>query len=337
MSANSFGHIFKVTTFGESHGGGLGVVIEGCPSGVSFDMELLKKNMNRRRPGQSSVTTSRVETDTPKLLSGVFEGRTLGTPIAIMIENNNVDSSSYSQRNLEQRKGHATDLWADKFGHSDPRGSGRASGRETASRVMAGSVGQMVLKELSPNLNVCAYVSQIGPIFLGEPPSELSNEFVDQFPTRMPKAELNQKATHLLEKAKSEGDSFGGVVGLQITGCPRGLGQPVFHKIKSDLASALMGIGAASSVRFGGADENYSLSGLEFHDSNKNYGGIRGGITTGEVIQCHLGFKPPATIGKMAKEGRHDPCILPRVVPVVEAMTHLVLVDHLLWVRLDRA
>lgn len=341
MNANSFGQIFRVTTFGESHGPALGVIVDGCPSGVFFDGELLQKNLDRRRPGQSSVTTSRNELDRVEILSGVFEDKTLGTPIAMMVRNQDANSASYTPTHLETRRGHATDLWQDKFAHSDPRGSGRASGRETVCRVMAGSVAQMALKALCPELSVIGYVSQIGPISISEAQKKdlektalKSSNFVDGFETRLPHKELNAEAAKLLTQAKLEGDSFGGYIDLLIEGCPKALGQPVFHKMKADFASAFLGVGATASIRIGEAD--LSINGRQFHTQDEVYGGIRGGITTGESLKVQVGFKPPATVNDMAKVGRHDPCILPRAVPVIEAMANLVLVDHVLWNRLDR-
>lgn len=343
MSANTFGHLFQVSTFGESHGVALGALIQGCPAGVPFDLELLHKNLSRRRPGQSTITTARQETDEPQILSGVYEGKTLGTPIAIAVYNRDKDSSSYKASNLEMRKGHATDLWQSKFGHSDPRGSGRASGRETLSRVLGGSVAQMALKKLCPELKIFGFVSQVGSLQLDvEEVNRLALEIEsgkldpDRFMTRMPKESIDGQVVRLLEEAKSTGNSFGGMIDLFVSGVPRNLGQPVFKKLKSELASAMLSVGATNSVEIGFAHEHRALSGKDFHDQEGVYGGLRGGITTGEGLHLRIGFKPPATLGSMALQGRHDPCILPRAVPVLEAMAAMVLIDQVLWTRLDR-
>lgn len=343
MSANTFGHLFQVSTFGESHGVALGALIQGCPAGVPFDLDLLSKNLKRRRPGQSSITTARKEADEPQILSGVYEGKTLGTPMAIVVYNKDKDSSSYKAVNLEMRKGHATDLWQSKFGHSDPRGSGRASGRETLSRVLGGSVAQMALKELYPELKTFGFVSQVGPLQMdSKVVHRLAQEVrdgtldPDHFTTRIPEPSLDDQAVHLLNEAKASGDSFGGMIDLFVSGVPKNLGQPVFKKLKSELASAILSVGAVNSVEIGFASELRSFSGARFHGQEDVYGGLRGGITTGEDLHLRVGFKPPATLGKMALEGRHDPCILPRAVPVLESMVSMVLMDQVLWTRLDR-
>ena len=339
MSANSFGNLFKMTSFGESHGGALGAVIEGCPAGVNFDLSLLLKNMSRRRPGQSSVTTARNENDTPEILSGVFENKTLGTPICIIVRNHDQKSTDYDKIKSEPRIGHADDTWVTKFGHVDHRGGGRASGRETLSRVLAGSVAQMFCAEVYPQIAVRGFASQIGGFKLTEPEKHnIWNVDVDEFSTRFPSPHNHAAVVQLLETAKSEGESFGGVVDTQITGLPAGLGQPVFHKFKSDLAAAAMSIGATTAFEFGDGFSAAEKKGTEFHNSmrSNSYGGIRGGLTTGEPLNFSVGFKPTSSIKDIAKTGRHDPCIVTRAVPVVEAMVWLLIADHLLWSRLDR-
>lgn len=339
MSANSFGHHFKITSFGESHGLALGVVIEGCPAGLTFDHELLHLNMNRRRPGQSGVTTARQESDKPEILSGVFQNRTLGTPICIIVRNHDQKSSDYDQIQQHARIGHADDTWLKKFGHVDHRGGGRSSGRETLSRVLGGSVAQMLCRELAPELRLKGYASQIGSYTLTVEESEqIWNLNVDDFSTRFPSQARHSEIEKMLTTAKSEGESYGGSVQVQITGTPASLGQPVFHKLKSDLAGAMLSLGACSGFEFGAGFEAAHQKGQEFHQSMQSdvYGGIRGGLSTGENIQFSLAFKPTSSIKDVAKKGRHDPCIVTRAVPVVEAMTWLVLADHLLWLRLDR-
>lgn len=339
MSANSFGQLFKITSFGESHGNALGVVIDGCPAGVPFNMELMTENLKKRRPGQSSVTTSRNEMDTPEILSGVFENKTLGTPICIIVRNQDQKSSDYDKIKNEARIGHADDTWKEKFGHVDPRGGGRSSGRETLARVIAGSVAQMLCQKLQPEIQIKAYSSQIAEFQLSrEEKNNVWKTNIEDFITRFPSLEKNKQIIELLEKAKNEGESYGGHVEVQINNIPRGLGQPVFHKFKSDLASAMLSIGAAISFEFGEGAESLKLKGTEFHQSMNSavYGGIRGGITTGEKLQFNVGFKPTSSIKDTAKQGRHDPCIVPRAVPVVEAMTWLLIADHILWARLDQ-
>lgn len=342
MSANQFGHFFKVSTFGESHGSAMGAVIDGCPAGLKFDEDLLVANLKRRRPGQSEVTSERKELDEPQVLSGVFQGKTLGTPISLVIWNKDQRSQDYDLKQMEMRKGHATDLWQGKFGHSDPRGSGRASGRETVSRVLGGSVAQMLLRQMCPEMKVFAFVSQVGPHFLKKDHiSELAKAIdaseiqVDDFITRIPQVDLDSEVSKILKEFKSSGDSYGGYVDLFITCPPRYLGQPVFKKLKSELASAMMSIGTSQSLEIGLLN-SLDLSGSEFHKKSASYSGLRGGISTGERIHLRIGFKPPSTVGEMAKQGRHDPCILPRVVPVVEAMAHLVLADQVLWSTQDK-
>jgi chorismate synthase len=340
VSANSFGHLFKITTFGESHGEALGVVIDGCPSGVSFDHELLNKNLKRRKPGQSSVTTSRSESDTPEILSGVFENKTLGTPICIIVRNQDQRSADYDKIKNEARIGHADDTWIEKFGHTDHRGGGRSSGRETLSRVIAGSVAQMFCSQIAPEIKVKGYSSQIAHFELSEKENQnIWNINVDDFITRFPSAENNSKIIELLEAAKKAGESYGGQVEVQVKNIPKSLGQPVFHKFKSDLAAAVMSLGATTSFEFGEGFNSSQIKGTEFHSQMNSivYGGIRGGLTTGELINFRVGFKPTSSIKDTAKQGRHDPCIVTRAVPVVEAMTWILIADHILWKRLDQA
>ena len=340
MSANSFGHLFKTTSFGESHGGALGVVIDGCPAGVEFNHDLLSANLKKRKPGQSSVTTSRSEDDTPEILSGDFENKTLGTPICIIVRNHDQKSDDYKKIKTEPRIGHADDTWLAKFQHVDYRGGGRASGRETLARVIAGSVAQMLCHKLQPEMKIKAYASQIAEYKLSDEEKNNNwNNNIEDFATRVPSALKNTQITELLHTAKARGESYGGQVELQIKNVPAGLGQPVFHKFKSDLALAVISIGATTSFEFGGGIFSTEQKGTEFHKemASRVYGGIRGGITTGETINFSVGFKPTSSIKDTAKQGRHDPCIVPRAVPVVEAMTWLVLADHLLWSRLDRA
>lgn len=333
------GHILKMTSFGESHGTAYGVVIEGCPAGLVFDSDLLQYNLRRRRPGQSAVTSARQEPDQPEILSGVFENKTTGTPICLIVRNQDQRSTDYSEIALKARIGHADDIWKSKFGHVDYRGGGRSSGRETLVRVLAGSVAQMLCRELCPELSMKAYTKRIADIELDATDlSQVWSTDVDIFSTRMVSDKKNQQAEELLKRAKEQGESYGGLAEVQLKNVPAGLGQPVFRKFKSDLAQAMLSLGACNSFEFGAGFEGNSRTGSEFHShlSSDVYGGIRGGITTGDNLLFRVGFKPTSSIKDVAKKGRHDPCIVPRAVPVIEAMTWFLLAEHLLWQRLDR-
>ncbi|WP_413289844.1 chorismate synthase [Bdellovibrio sp. HCB337] len=337
MSASSFGSRFIVTSFGESHGTALGVVIDGCPAGLKFDENLLTKELERRRPG-GDLVSQRKEEDLPEILSGVFEGKTLGTPIAIIVRNKDQKSQDYEAIKNSPRAGHADDVWQQKFGHRDFRGGGRSSGRETVTRVMAGAVAQMLCKQLAPEMQLKAYSAQVGPHSLTEADREkIWQQDVDQFTARFPSAQ-HERVRELLTMAQSQGESYGGVAEIRIKGAPKGLGQPVFHKLKADLAAAYMSVGATAGVELGAGAEATQEKGTAFHQESQseNYGGIRGGISTGEEIFLKVHFKPTSSILDIAKKGRHDPYIVTRAVPVLEAMTWLVLADHLLWQRGDQ-
>lgn len=349
MSANSFGQNFKIHSFGESHGPGLGVVVDGCPAGVPVDLEFLNLQLQRRRPGTwdtRQVVSPRQEADIPEILSGIYEGKTLGTPIAVLVRNEDARSKDYLGENALQRKGHADQTWLDKFGHVDPRGGGRSSGRETLARVIGGAFASLFLKTLpvEPKIRACSI--QIGEEKLTEQEkkeffekvlSEKSPTFnlVDSYSARFPSSR-HQEMRDLLHAAQAKGESYGGRVELRVRGLRPGLGQPVFHKLKSDLAMAMLSVGATSSFELGEATTE--LSGTEFHGggNRSQYGGILGGISTGEDLIFRVGFKPTSSILDVAKKGRHDPCIVPRAIPVLEAMTALVLADHELWSRKDR-
>jgi chorismate synthase len=349
MSANSFGQRFVTTTFGESHGAALGAVIDGCPAGVPFDVALLHRELSRRRPGTrsttgESITSARAESDEPEVLSGVYEGLTLGTPIAILVRNHDARPQDYAAIASAPRTGHADDVWRSKFGHSDPRGGGRSSGRETVARVMAGAVAQMFLRSAAPELRVRGFARQIGPFTLS--PSELTDLWslplgeldADPFPARFPSTARAAEITELLTAAKREGKSYGGSAELWIDGAPAHLGQPVFHKLKSDLAQAMLSVGATIGCEIGDGVAAAYAEGSDFHrqDSRPDrYGGIRGGISTGERILLRTAFKPTASVLDVARAGRHDPCIVPRAIPVLEAMAYLILADHVLWRRSD--
>ncbi len=348
MGANTFGHCFQITSFGESHGTGLGVVIDGCPSEVPFDQTLLVNELARRRPGakenQASIVSDRAETDHPEVLSGVYAEKTLGTPIAILVRNTDARSSDYNKIQQQSRPGHADDTWKLKFGHTDHRGGGRSSGRETLARVMGGAVAQMILAKTNPQLQIFGFSTQIGPIALNtQEVEDLASQIthrseIDSFSSRCPIVEKNKQIEALLLKAKAEGKSYGGEAIIIIKNPPAGLGQPVFHKLKADLCSAFMGVGATSGVELGVGREAVAAEGSEFHRRTQqlHYGGIRGGISTGESIVLKAFFKPTASVLDTAKQGRHDPCIVPRAIPVLESMAWIVITDHILWQRGDR-
>jgi len=341
MSKNSFGHLFCVTSFGESHGHALGVIIDGCPAGVPFNKNFLDKCMIRRRPGDfgkkgDGVVSARKEADEVEVLSGVFENKTLGTPIAMMVRNKDQRSSDYNEIKNKSRAGHADDTWRAKYGHVDHRGGGRSSGRETLCRVMAGAVAQMYLKTVCEKFKIYAYASEIGSIKM-KPDQKIEANKIDDYIARFPDKEQESDIEKLLLDAKKEGKSYGGVARLIIEGVPVGLGQPVFHKLKADLSSALMGIGATCAVGLGDGVDLSKMEGSSFHSNeNSGYGGIRGGISTGEPIIMEVFFKPTSSVMDIAKKGRHDPCIVPRAIPVIEAMASITLADHFLWALGDR-
>lgn len=339
MSANQFGSRFCVTTFGESHGSALGAVLDGCPAGITFDENLLRNEMARRRPGQSNLVTARNEEDSVEILSGVFEGKTLGTPIAMIVRNHDTRSEDYREIAASPRNGHADDTWSAKFGHRDHRGGGRSSGRETVSRVMAGAVARMFLQAAHGTVHVRGWTDQVGDLSLPSQEKEkIWNANVDSFAARFPSTSQSDRAKTMIENAKSGGNSLGGVAEIAVRGVPAGWGQPVFHKLKADLASAYMGVGATTAVEIGAGVASAHTSGQEFHAQADSavYGGIRGGLSTGDEIRVRVHFKPTSSIMDVAKKGRHDPFIVTRAVPVLEAMTWLVLADHALWSRQDR-
>jgi chorismate synthase len=340
MSANTFGSRFQITSFGESHGTALGVVIDGCPAGIKWNQTLLLSDLARRRPGASAIVSQRQETDQPEILSGVFEDKTLGTPIAIIVRNQNAQSQDYEQIKNSPRAGHADDVWRDKFGISDHRGGGRSSGRETVARVLGGSVAKMFLSEVHPQLTVRGFASEIGAFRLRDNERQQflkGNLSADGFSARFPSSH-HQQVFASLKEAQAAGESWGGQAEIVVQGMPKGLGQPVFHKLKADLAAAIMSVGATAAFEIGAGSGGASQPGTEFHDASKTspYGGVRGGISTGEDLQLKVSFKPTSSILDVAKKGRHDPCIVPRAIPVLEAMVALVLADHTLWMQTDR-
>lgn len=332
---NTFGTLFRLTTFGESHGVALGAIIDGCPAGVPFSTQLMQAALDRRRPGQSAVTTARKEPDTAEILSGVYQDKTLGTPIAAVVRNADARSQDYAKLATEDRPGHADKVWRERFQHRDPRGGGRTSGRETLCRVMGGAVAEALLSRDVPSVQTVAWVSQVGPVYAPRPPEGLTRADVDRTAVRCPDAAAAAEMERLIVLAKAEGDSWGGSIDVRVTGLPVGWGEPIFGKLKALLAGGLSSVGAVTGVSWGPADLARALEqkGTEFHRSTGDgtpsdvYGGIQGGLTNGAPVALRVYFKPTATLTDVAKAGRHDPCILPRAVPVVEAMTALVLAD----------
>jgi chorismate synthase len=341
MRGNTYGQLLELTTFGESHGVALGAVIDGCPSGISLSSEDIQRELNRRRPGQSKLTTSRGESDQAEIVSGVFEGTTLGSPICVLVRNHDARSRDYDPKYL--RAGHADRMWQEKFSHRDYRGGGRASGRETIGRVIGGVVAEKVLPD---EVRIVGFTRQIGTACVGTLPDMLTRETVDQHPTRCPDLEVAARMEEDLLRCKSEGDSRGGVIEIWVDGLPMGLGEPVFQKTKSRLADAVMSVGAVVGVTMGDAVRDAMADGRSFHVGVSGSGpeagissaanGIQGGITNGERIRLLAYFKPASTVGSMAKEGRHDPCIVPRAVPVLESMVALALADLYLAAQLGR-
>ncbi len=342
MAGNGFGEIFRITSFGESHGAAMGVVIDGCPAGLAWDDKLLVAELDRRRPGRTAIDSTRAEMDEPQVLSGVFDGKTLGTPIAVIVNNKDARSGDYDSVKAEPRQGHADDVWVKKYGHADHRGGGRSSGRETLSRVIGGAVAQMVIGGVSPSTTVLGFSRQIGPIELGD--DELSGverflgtNDLDALTARFPHSEKAGLIEQLLVEAKENGNSFGGIAEVWVEAPPAGLGQPVFDKLKADLAKATLSVGATTAFELGAGFGATNAEGSEFHrrTDQGGYGGVRGGISTGERIVFRVHFKPTSSVLEVAKKGRHDPCIVPRAIPVLEAMTNLVLADHILRARAD--
>ncbi|MEM1347051.1 MAG: chorismate synthase [Myxococcota bacterium] len=341
MRGNTFGNILTLTTFGESHGVALGAIVDGCPAGLPVTLEDIQHQLNRRRPGQSKITTGRAEGDRAEILSGVFEEATLGSPICVVVRNHDARSKDYDPAYF--RAGHADRVWQDKYGRRDWRGGGRASGRETIGRVIGGVFARKILP---PGVTITGFTRQVGTIRAEDLPDTLTEDFVDQFATRCPDAEADARITEDLLRCKEEGDSRGGIAEIWVDGLPRGLGEPVFHKAKNLLTNAVMSVGAVVGATLGDAHHDAELPGKLFHQGVSGPGadagispaanGIQGGITNGERVRLVVYFKPASTVGSMAKKGRHDPCIIPRAIPVLESMIALTLADLYLTSRLDR-
>lgn len=331
---NTFGTLFRLTTAGESHGPGMTAIVDGCPAGVALTREQIQTSLDRRRPGQSKLVTPRAEADQVEILSGVFENKTLGTPIATLVRNQDQRSGDYDQLKKEDRPGHADKVWRERFKHRDHRGGGRTSARETLCRVVGGAVAEAFLAQELPSLRTVAFVSRVGPIELPDPGPGLTREMVDAHPTRCPDPLTAEQMAAEILAAKEADDSLGGSIDIRIEGLPAGVGEPVFGKAKSVLMGALATVQTVTGVLLGPPNiaEALKLRGSRFHSAASAYGGIQGGLSNGEPIQLRVLMKPPATLGTFAKGGRHDPCVLPRAVPVLEAMVSMALAD--LWLQM---
>ncbi len=395
--SNTFGHLFRVTTFGESHGTAIGCIVDGCPAGLVFDLDFIQHELDRRRPGQSSIVTQRKESDTVQVLSGVFEGRTTGTPIAMVIPNEDQRSRDYDHLATAFRPSHADYTWQAKFGHRDFRGGGRSSARETAARVAAGALAKLLLR--NQGIDIQAFVSQVGHLELKKEYTTLDLSLSESNDVRCPDPALATKMISLIKKVRKEGDTIGGVVMCVIRGCPPGLGEPVFDKLHAELGKAMLSINAAKGFEYGSGFAGVKMRGSEHNDLftvdgarltvdgtrstvdgnaqsgepdtvhrppdtvnrapstvhrqpstlTNHSGGIQGGISNGMDIYFRVAFKPVATIMREQEtlnaegeavtvkgKGRHDPCVVPRAVPIVEAMAALVLADFYLRGKANR-
>jgi len=353
MSGNTFGTLFKITTWGESHGPAVGVVVDGCPAGLELGEADIQRELDRRRPGQSQVTTPRMEEDRVEMLSGVFEGRTTGAPISMLVWNKDIDSREYEAIKDTPRPGQADLTYELKYGFRDYRGGGRASARETLARVAGGAVARKMLG--LHNIEILAHVTEIGGIKARQATIDEIRKNVEKNPVRCADLDAAEKMRFIIEKAQGEGDSVGGIVEIIALGVPPGLGEPVFDKLNADLAKALMSIGAVKGLEIGAGFKAARMKGSEMNDpiiirdgrirtETNNAGGILGGISTGEPIICRIAVKPTPSISKEQRtvnlktkkealikiSGRHDPAIPPRIVPVAEAMVALVLADHMI-------
>ena len=353
MSGNIFGSIFKLTTFGESHGPSIGGVIDGCPSGIEIDIGEIQKDLDRRKPGQSLIVTQRKEPDQVTFYSGIFEGKTTGTPISFAIHNTNQKSKDYSHIKDSYRPSHADYVYDEKFGIRDYRGGGRSSARETASRVVAGAIAKQFLAPVTIN----AYVSGVGALKLKSNPSEVDLSKIEDNIVRCPDSKMASEMESLIKNIRKEGNTIGGIVTCIIKNVPVGLGEPVFNKLHAELGKAMLSINAVKGFEYGSGFMGTQKKGSEHNDlfnsdgsTKTNYsGGIQGGISNGMDIYFNVAFKPVATIMqnqetinskgekvKMHGKGRHDPCVVPRAVPIVEAMAALVLADFKLLKRTNK-
>ncbi|HLT08414.1 MAG TPA: chorismate synthase [Cyclobacteriaceae bacterium] len=355
---NSFGRVFRISTFGESHGKGLGVIIDGCPAGLPIDEAFIQQELQRRKPGQSKITTQRKEEDECQILSGVFEGKSTGTPIALVILNTDQKSKDYSHISDKFRPSHADYTYFEKYGIRDYRGGGRSSARETAARVAAGAIAKLLLSHYGIQIN--AYVSQVGSIVLEKPYQALNFDEIENNIVRCPDPVLAEKMIDFIDQVRKDRDTVGGVVSCVAQHVPAGLGEPVFDKLHAELGKAMLSINAVKGFEYGSGFEGVAMRGSEHNDlfyqeegkvkTKTNYsGGIQGGISNGQDIYFRVAFKPVATIMQdqesineagestvVSGKGRHDPCVVPRAVPIVEAMCALVLADFLLLNRMNK-
>jgi len=354
-----YGKIFQISTFGESHGAAVGVVVTGCPAGVDFDLDFIQSELDRRKPGQSRITTQRKEADSVEVVSGVFEGKTPGTPIAMLVWNGDQRSKDYSHIADQFRPSHADFTYQEKYGIRDYRGGGRSSARETVARVAAGALAKLVLQQIG--VKITAYVSQVGTLKLTTPVEQLDLAVTETNAVRCPDAKLAEEMFTYIDEIRKQGDSVGGVVSAYITGCPVGLGEPVFDKLHAELGKAMLSINAVKGFEYGSGFDGVELRGSQHNDIivkdeagkvstlTNHSGGIQGGVSNGEPIYFRVGFKPVATIMQdqdslnnsgekivVSGKGRHDPCVVPRAVPIVEAMSAIVLLDFYLRNRLTK-
>ena len=354
---NTFGHIFRLTSFGESHGRGIGGIIDGCPAGLQVDVDLIQQDLARRKPGQSKITTQRKEPDHVEFLSGIFEGKTQGTPIAFVVWNQDQHSNDYNDLKDIYRPSHADYTYIQKYGTRDHRGGGRSSARETIARVVAGAIAKQVLAQVG--VKIQAFVSQVGEIKLEKSYKELDLSKTEDTIVRCPDSETAEAMIDRIVKAGKDHDTVGGVITGVATGIPAGWGEPVFNKLHADLGFAMLGINAVKGFEYGSGFRGTALSGSQHNDifintesgirtKTNHSGGIQGGISNGEDVYFNVAFKPIATLLKQQQtldkdknettinpKGRHDPCVLPRAVPIVEAMAALVLVDHYLLNKIN--
>ena len=353
MAGNTYGTIFKLSTFGESHGKAIGGVIDGCPAGIELDLKAIQYDLDRRKPGQSAIVTQRKEPDEVEFFSGIFEGKTTGTPIGFAIHNTNQKSNDYSHIKDSYRPSHADYVYDEKYGIRDYRGGGRSSARETASRVVAGTIAKQFLAPITFH----AYVSAVGPLRLNSDPSSLDLSEVENNPVRCPDPEMAAEMESYIKQIRKEGDTIGGVVSCIIKNVPVGLGEPVFDKLHAELGKAMLSINAVKGFEYGSGFEGTQMKGSAHNDlfnldgttKTNQSGGIQGGISNGMDIYFNVAFKPVATIMQnqqtinssgervaMQGKGRHDPCVVPRAVPIVEAMAALVLADFKLLKRTNK-
>ncbi len=353
MAGNTFGTLFKLSSFGESHGVALGGVIDGCPSGLSIDLDFIQHELDRRKPGQSHIVTQRKEGDKVEFLSGIFEGKTTGTSIGFVIYNENQKSKDYDHNKDVYRPSHADYTYDTKYGFRDHRGGGRSSARETVARTVAGAIAKLLLRQYG--IGIQAYVSQVGNLKLETPYQQLNLNNTETNIVRCPDEVMAGQMISLIEEVRKEGDTIGGCVNCVVQGLPAGIGEPVFDKLHADLGKAMLSINAVKGFEYGSGFDSTKYKGSELNDiftagdagkiavQTNNSGGIQGGISNGEDIYFRVAFKPVATIMQnqatvnsrgeetnIQGRGRHDPCVLPRAVPIVESMAALVIADHIL-------